>query len=334
MMKTLMMMTSEHIQAAARLLLDGELVVFPTETVYGLGADASNAEAIARLYALKGRPSAHPVIVHGPDASLLDSWGADVPQIAWQLAERFWPGPLTLVVPRAAHVGDWVTGGQDTVALRVPAHPTAQALLQAFTALKGELPAGLAAPSANRFGQLSATTPEAVRTQFGEETPCLLTGARPQVGIESTIVHCLPDNRVRVLRPGMITAEALQAAGAQLAETSEAAQARVSGGLPAHYAPRTPMQMISVTDAMAPDSAIALLSREGMGLPETGWKAQTILPNDAAGYAQGLYEALRQLDAAQARVIYVVEPPDEPAWAGIQDRLQRAAAASAKIEAR
>ena len=307
------------VEDAVAALRRGEVIGLPTETVYGLAADASNAVAVARVFALKGRPADHPLIVHLGDVALLEAWAREVPAAARTLAARFWPGPLTLVLPRAAPVLDAVTGGQDTVALRMPAHPLARAVLQAFGG-------GLAAPSANRFGRISPTRPEHVRAEFGEAVPCILDGGPCAVGIESTIVD-LSGAVPRILRPGAITRAMLEAAlGASVAEGAASSSPRVSGALPAHYAPATPLELLdgaALRARLREPGVLALTHGIGIGIA-----AGLRLPADAAGYAQGLYAALRELDSRGARRLLVEVPPDDPAWAGVRDRLQRAAAGS------
>ena len=307
------------VEDAVAALRRGEVIGLPTETVYGLAADASDPVAVARVFALKRRPADHPLIVHLGDAALLDVWSRDVPAVARTLAARFWPGPLTLVLPRAERVLDAVTGGQDTVALRMPAHPLARAVLQAFGA-------GLAAPSANRFGRISPTRPEHVRAEFGAAVPCVLDGGPCSIGIESTIVD-LSGSMPRILRPGAITRAMLEAAlGAAVAEGAASASPRVSGALPAHYAPATLLELVATAALRARLHETGVLAlTHGI---DTGAGAGLRLPADAAGYAQGLYAALRELDARGARRLLVEAPPEDPAWAGVRDRLQRAAAGS------
>ncbi len=310
------------VEDAVAALRRGEVIGLPTETVYGLAADASDPAAVARVFALKGRPADHPLIVHLGDVALLDVWARDVPAVARTLAARFWPGPLTLVLPRAARVLDAVTGGQDTVALRMPAHPLAQAVLQAFGG-------GLAAPSANRFGHISPTRPEHVSAEFGAAVTCVLDGGPCAVGIESVIVD-LSGAVPRILRPGAITRAMLEAAlGASVAEGAADGSPRVSGALPAHYAPRTPLELLdgAALRARLHDPGVLLLTH---GI-EISAAFGLRLPADAAGYAQGLYAALRELDTRGARRLLVERVPDDPAWAGVRDRLQRAAAGSGQV---
>ena len=229
-------MTGEEIEKAAEILRKGGLVAFPTETVYGLGADASNPAALRKVFAAKGRPADHPVIVHVARTSDLKHWAAEVPRSAWLLAEKFWPGPLTLVLKRAARVSDLITGGQDSVGLRVPSHPIAQQLLKAFGG-------GIAAPSANRFGRLSPTTAQHVREELGNAVDLVLDGGSCDVGIESTIVDLTRESPA-VLRPGRISAQ--QIADVLLAQFAEpgADRPRVSGSLESHYAPGLPLKIV------------------------------------------------------------------------------------------
>lgn len=303
------------VDEAVAALRRGEAIGLPTETVYGLAADARNPAAVARVFALKKRPADHPLIVHLADAAQLGDWARTVPAQAQALAACFWPGPLTLVLPRAAHVADAITGGQDTVALRVPSHPLAHALLQAFGG-------GVVAPSANRFGRISPTLPEHVRAEFGDAVPCVLDGGACTVGIESTILD-LAGATPRILRPGAITRAMLEAAlGTPVASQAAPDSPRVSGSLPAHYAPRTPLQLVDpvVLRTTVPD---ALCLARSVDVPvERGLR----LPADAEGYARGLYAALRDLDARGARLIRVERPPATPEWVGVHDRLNRAAA--------
>jgi L-threonylcarbamoyladenylate synthase len=305
------------VEDAVAALRRGDVIGLPTETVYGLAADASDPAAVARVFALKGRPADHPLIVHLGDVALLDVWAREVPAAARTLAARFWPGPLTLVLPRAALVLDAVTGGQDTVALRMPAHPLARAVLQAFGG-------GLAAPSANRFGRISPTRPEHVRAEFADAVACILDGGPCTIGIESTIVD-LSGTVPRILRPGAITRAMLEAAlGAPVAAGLAGSSPRVSGALPAHYAPATPLELLggAALRARLHEPGVLALTH-GIGISAA---AGLRLPADATGYAQGLYAALRELDSRGARRLLVEAPPDDPAWAGVRDRLQRAAA--------
>lgn len=306
------------IARAADLLKRGGLVAFPTETVYGLGADASNPEAMARLYAVKGRPPDHPVIVHFADAARAFAWARAVPDAARTLAARFWPGPLTLIVKRATQVGDFVTGGQDTVGLRVPAHALARDLLEAFNG-------GLAAPSANRFGRVSPTTAAHVREDLGSDVDLILDGGPCGVGIESSIVD-LSRGKPALLRPGGISAVALEAALGEALGAPDAEAPRVSGSLPAHYAPRTPARLVT---SEALQAEIARLGNSAAVLalspPDERVDFWLRLPMEPQAYAQKLYAALRELDAAGCAMLLIESPPATPEWRAVLDRLRRAA---------
>jgi L-threonylcarbamoyladenylate synthase len=320
------MVTGRDIEQAVAVLKAGGLVAFPTETVYGLGADAGNPAAVRKIFEVKGRPSTHPVIVHVADAAQLANWAREIPQSAHRLVRRFWPGPLTLVLKRAPGVSDVVTGGQDTVALRVPSHPVAQQLLARFGG-------GIAAPSANRHGRVSATTAGHVRREFAAAVECVLDGGDADVGIESTIID-LSGEAPALLRPGWITAGAIEKALGRALAAAPADAPRAPGTLAAHYAPQTPLLL------MEGDLAIELaasLGRQGKRVAVLALSAQRPLtqgpewiaaPRDAAGYAHALYASLRRLDEAGCDVIIVERPPQSPEWAAINDRLARAAAGS------
>lgn len=308
------------------MLRAGGLVAFPTETVYGLGADASNPEAVRKIFEVKGRPATHPVIVHVADAVQAATWAREIPEAARRLAQRFWPGPLTIILKRAAAAGDLVTGGQDTVALRAPSHPVAQQLLARFGG-------GIAAPSANRHGRVSATTAEHVRREFGAAVDCVLDGGEARIGIESTIVD-LSGGQAVLLRPGWITGGQIEAAlGTPLAARDTDAP-RAPGTLAAHYAPQTPLVLAEGDLALelavslkrqGKRAAVLALSTRQPPLEGLVWVAA---PPDADGYAHALYASLRRLDEAGCDVIIVERPPQSPEWAAINDRLARAAAGS------
>jgi L-threonylcarbamoyladenylate synthase len=324
------MTAQRDIDHAAGVLRAGGLVAFPTETVYGLGADASNAAAVRRIFEVKGRPASHPVIVHLADGVQLANWAREIPEAARKLALEYWPGPLTLILKRARGVSDEVTGGQDTIALRVPAHPVAQQLLARFGG-------GIAAPSANRHGRVSATTADHVRREFGAAVECVLDGGAARIGIESTIVD-LTSGQAALLRPGWITAEEIERALASPLRAPGADAPRAPGTLAAHYAPQTPLTLVEVglTLELAASLArqgkhVAVLARvaERPLLEGLEWVAA---PRDAAGYAHALYASLRRLDEAGCDAIIVEKPPQEAAWAAINDRLARAAAGSGAPE--
>ena len=317
------------IAKAVALLKAGELVAFPTETVYGLGADARNSAAVEKIFSAKGRPADHPVIVHLPDVSHMERWAINIPPIAYRIAAAFWPGPVTLILQRHPNVSAIVSGGQTSIGLRVPNHPVALALLHGFND-------GIAAPSANRFGRISPTTAQHVRDELGDAVQLILDGGACEVGIESTIVD-LTGERPQILRPGMISAEAIAAV---LGENVDAVSAvdkkspRVSGSLEAHYAPRTPLQLCSATAiaeqmrlAKTNGERIAVLAINGESpqLDNVLW--QTAAP-DAGTFAHDLYANLRQLDASNCARIVVQQVPTDGAWRAIADRLQRAAVGS------
>lgn len=312
------------IQQAVAALRRGELVGLPTETVYGLAADAGNLEAVARIFALKGRPADHPLIVHVAGVEALPRWAREVPAAARALAAAFWPGPLTLILPRQPGVPDAVTGGQETVGLRCPDHPLALALLRAFDG-------GLAAPSANRFGHVSPTSAAHVRAEFGAALPIVLDGGDCAVGIESTIVE-FGAAGPRILRPGQVSRAQLEAVVGPVAEGADAASARASGTLEAHYAPRTPMLLLA-RDALESEwrqqhalgQQVRVLALAGLPAPCEG----AALPARADAYAHGLYAALRQLDASGAHLLLVERPPQGPEWVAVNDRLRRAAVGAA-----
>lgn len=314
------------IQRAVALLRQGELVALPTETVYGLGADALNPQAVAKIFAAKGRPSDHPLIVHLPDAEQLTLWARDIPREAIALARAFWPGPLTLILKKEEGVPDIVTGGQDTVGLRVPNHPVALELLRAFGS-------GVAAPSANRFGRISPTTAEHVRQELGDRVPLILDGGPCQVGLESTILDLSRDVPV-ILRPGAIgvddIARVIGRRPRLRGEVEEATAApRVSGALAAHYAPRTPLELVMSADLsgrLRAGDVVLARAAQPADLPTGVLWVQA--PADVAGYAHDLYARLRALDEAGCARILVEAPPVSPEWAAVADRLGRAAVGS------
>ena len=308
---------SARLDAAVAALRRGEAIGLPTETVYGLAADADNPAAVARIFTLKGRPADHPLIVHLGPGAVLDDWARDVPPAARALAAAFWPGPLTLILPRQPRVPDAVTGGQDTVGLRMPAHPVAQAVLRAFGG-------GLAAPSANRFGHVSPTRAAHVRAEFGDAVPVVLDGGDSAVGIESTIVDCT-GARPRILRPGMLTRAMLEAVVGPVDAGATQASPRASGTLEQHYAPRTPLRLAMREACAAAGADTRVLALQALPHGVQG----LALPAEPSAYAHGLYAALRALDGEQAALLLVEQPPATPDWDGVQDRLRRAAAGRA-----
>jgi L-threonylcarbamoyladenylate synthase len=300
----------------------GELVAFPTETVYGLGADASNPDAVRRIFAAKGRPADHPVIVHLHDASQLAQWARSVPGPARRLARAFWPGPLTLILPRASRVADVVTGGQDSVGLRVPSHPVARELLAAFGG-------GIAAPSANRFGRISPTTAQHVADDLGGAVSMIIDGGACAIGIESTIV-AFSGEEPTLLRPGAIGILELTHVLGRTPRGPDAESPRASGTLASHYAPRTPANLVApailhaeIAQLDARDEAVAVLART-IAPPDGFGGAWFRAPLGAAAYAHDLYVALRELDATNADVILIESVPDDNAWLAVRDRLLRA----------
>jgi L-threonylcarbamoyladenylate synthase len=308
---------SREVRRAAEILGRGGLVAFPTETVYGLGADASSAEAVARLFRVKCRPADHPVIVHFASPDEAFSWSRDTPATARLLAAKFWPGPLTLVLKRSQKAQDFVTGGQDTVGLRLPSHPVARELLELFGR-------GVAAPSANRFGRVSPTTAAHVRADLGSDVDLVLEGGPTEVGIESTIVD-LSGAAPVLLRPGRISKQELETAlGFPVSERS-AASPRHSGGLERHYAPRTPARLVPAYDL---DKEIARLKEKvavlAFSRPDERVDYWLRMPRDPHAYAQKLYAALRELDTAGCNEILIEAPPEAPEWSAVGDRLNRA----------
>ena len=306
---------SSEVRRAAQILRGGGLVAFPTETVYGLGADAASERAIARLYAVKRRPVDHPVIVHFASADEAFRWATDVPQAARQLAKKFWPGPLTLILKRSALARDFVTGGQDTVGLRVPSHPVAQQLLKDFSG-------AIAAPSANRFGKVSPTTAAHVREDLGKDVDLVLEGGPSEVGIESTIVD-LSGAAAVLLRPGHISKEALEGIIGPVGEKA-ATSPRHSGGLERHYAPRTPARMVpahALDKEISKGKSVAVLA---FSRPDERVDFWLRMPREPQAYAQRLYAALRELDSADCEQILVEAPPETAEWEAVRDRLKRA----------
>ena len=299
----------------------GEAIGLPTETVYGLAADAHDPAAVRRIYELKGRPSDHPLIVHVADAVTASRWAGDWPEAAEALADAFWPGPLTLILPRAANVPDEVTGGQDTVGLRVPAHPVAQALLRAFEG-------GVAAPSANRFGRLSPTTAAHVREEFGDAVPIILDGGECEIGLESTIVD-LSGETPRILRPGKISRPEIEDVIGPVAEGKDGDSPRASGTLASHYAPRAGVEVLARAPLVARYHELAKRGHKVAALlrgqPFKDIDGE-VLPTDLAGYGHALYAALRRLDARGFDMLLAELPPHTAAWAAVNDRLKRAAA--------
>ena len=332
----LLPVSDANIGLAVELLRRGEVVAFPTETVYGLGADASNPEAVQKIFAAKGRPSDHPLIVHiAADADPLQ-WAAQWPEAAQRLVSVFWPGPLTLILKRAAHVPDAVTGGQDTVGLRCPGHPDAQRLLSAFGG-------ALAAPSANRFGRISPTSASHVFEELSGRIPLILDGGHCAVGIESTIIDLSRGFPV-LLRPGDVSIEAIAGVLGQMPARPDAQAPRVSGALEQHYAPGKPLQLVhasALQDVLAvvrisQCSPVAVIGWSepflnaaracgfGASLNENG--QLLVMTNDVHRIAHDLYAVLRQADHLPVKSIFCEQPQGLAIWEGVQDRLKRASA--------
>jgi L-threonylcarbamoyladenylate synthase len=303
---------------AAANLLAGNLVVFPTETVYGLGADACNEMAVARIYSVKGRPAEHPLIVHVASMDGLGDWADDVPEYAISLARDFWPGPMTLIMKRSLLAGDFVTGGQETVGVRVPDHPVALGLLEAFARAGGK---GVAAPSANRFGNVSPTTVQAVATELSEylaATDQILDGGPCEVGVQSTIIDCTGD-APRILRPGAITQEMIiQSTGLDRIEHVDNSEIRVSGSLDSHYAPVATVVLDG--SPVAGQGFIAMA-----GLATSDGVVRLAAPKSHDEFARVLYAALRAADEQGLKVVVVAQPVGDGIAIAIRDRLMRAA---------
>ena len=307
--------TADSLAQAAQLLKDGGLVALPTETVYGLGADATNADAVARIYKVKGRPADHPLIVHIHSMHSLGDWADEIPSFAISLARDFWPGPMTLVLKRSILAEDFVTGGQPTVGLRVPDHVVALALLSAFEKIGGK---AIAAPSANRFGHVSPTTAQAVQEELGEfleDRDQILDGGPSTVGVESTIIDCTSD-APRILRPGAITIEMVEESTGLKVSTSKT-DIRVSGSLENHYAPQA-----SVFLNRAPLSGEGFIALADVQTPENVTRLAS--PKNVEEFARVMYSALREADVHQLKSVVVAEPAGDGLALAIRDRLMRA----------
>lgn len=353
--------SADKILAAAQRLAQGRLVAFPTETVYGLGADAENPQAIAKIYAAKQRPLNHPVIVHlSPDVDP-GYWVKNLPAEAQKLIAKFWPGPLTLILPRADHIPDAVSGGQDSIGIRCPSHPVAQTLLHSFAGLKAHGNGGVAAPSANKFGQVSPTLASHVQQEFNEfddQELMIIDGGQADVGIESTILDLSRlDSGIgpTLLRPGGISILDLAEILGDMPLLPDSNAPRVSGSLKAHYAPRTPVILVNQTEldnllkiGEIPENLQNLRSKalfnSQESLTELGLRLAVVTiganqTTNVAGidivaasdtayqYAHDIYALLRRLDLAAYDFILLQQPESDPAWQGVSDRISRAAAA-------
>ncbi len=319
----------EEIGAAARVLADGRLVAFPTETVYGLGADATNPDAVAGIFAAKGRPADHPLIVHVGRRDQLDRFGVDVAPEASKLADAFWPGPLTIIVGRGPEIAPETTGGRDSVGLRMPDHPVALALLEAFAAIGS---GAVAAPSANRFGEVSPTTAAHVAADLGSAVDVILDGGPCRVGVESTIVEMTGPQPV-LLRPGGISLVELEAVLGRRVLDGRAGSSRAPGMLDSHYAPDAEVVLLDgekpVAVVLGPDDGLISAGARPAGAPPVDGRRHWSLPGDATGYASGLYATLRAADAAGVKRLYVVAPAHGELLAAVMDRLSKAAATRA-----
>lgn len=307
---------SNIVEKAIQLLKAGKVIAVPTETVYGLAGDACNEQAIRQIFALKNRPADHPVIVHIAGAEQLADWARQIPDTAFQLAKKFWPGPLSFVLKKADHVSSLVTGGQDTIALRSPNHPLTHEILKGFGG-------GIAAPSANRFGQLSPTCAEHVAKSF-PELPLIVDGGPCQVGIESTILD-LSSNAPRILRPGMISKEQIERVIGSSVEQAEKTSPRASGSRPSHYAPNTKTTLLKTKELenfiLRATQRIILLSFD----MHDEWPCKTfVMPKDPAAYAHIIYQTLHDADQKNFELIVIETPPTTPEWSAILDRLTRA----------
>ena len=302
---------------AAANLLAGDLVAFPTETVYGLGADACNAAAVTRIYSVKGRPADHPLIVHVASMDALGDWASDVPEYAISLARDFWPGPMTLIMKRSALAADFVTGGQDTVGIRVPAHPVALGLLEAFARAGGK---GVAAPSANRFGNVSPTTAQAVADELSDylsDCDQILDGGACDVGVESTIIDCT-GVAPKILRPGAITQEMIEHSTGLDVFDADGVAIRVSGSLESHY---SPLAKVVLDQSPVPGQGFIVMS----DVPTPDGVVRLAVPTTHEEFARVLYSSLRAADEQGLATVVVQQPQGDGIAIAIRDRLKRAA---------
>ncbi len=322
-------LVNQQITSAAMSLRKGDVVAFPTETVYGLGADISQPLAIQKIFDIKGRPSNHPLIVHFGNSADLGYWAKDVPAAAWLLARYFWPGPLTLILPKSSHIPTSVTGGQETVGLRIPRHPVALKLLKEL----GDRQA-LAAPSANKFGCVSPTTADHVKNAFHGTLEVILDGGPCEIGLESTIVSCV-SNEIMILRPGGVPVSAIENVLKQKVSIKSQSKIRTPGSLASHYATRTPLEIYSdsksvlsrLSELMYKGIRTAIVSREPYltsVLSPSDNLHFILMPNDPVAFGKRLYATLRKLDDANFEQILIEAPPDNLEWLAVADRLTRA----------
>lgn len=321
--------TNKQIMQAVMSLHSGNVVVFPTETVYGLGADISHPQAIQKIFDIKGRPSSHPLIVHFANLSELEFWAENIPATAWILAQHFWPGPLTLILPKSSHIPLSVTGGQETVGLRIPRHPIALRLLEQLGSRKA-----LAAPSANRFGFVSPTIVDHVKNAFNDKIEMILDGGPCEVGLESTIVSCI-DKDVTILRPGGISVLSIENLLQQKVSVKPQNKIHTPGSLSSHYATVTPLEICQGNESLFSRSfdllqqgihtAVIIRSTHLIPMLNSDDKFHYILmPNDPVAFGKNLYATLRKLDDANFERILVEAPPDDLEWLAVADRLNRA----------
>jgi L-threonylcarbamoyladenylate synthase len=321
-------MKETDIQKAVDLLKAGKLVAIPTETVYGLAADASNEQAVSRIFAVKNRPIGHPLIVHVAGYEQLEDWAMDIPEVAYELAKRFWPGPLTLVLKRAPHVLDIVTGAQNSIALRCPKHPMTHEILERFGG-------GVAAPSANRFGHVSPTCPEHVYDDLGDQVDFIVEGGCCEVGVESTILD-LTSDQPRLLRPGILSHEVISEIMGEPVVMSYHESIptipSVSGSLATHYAPNTQTVLVSserlkhFVEEKSRDKKLGVLARQAVSKRAVNGKSVhwITLPDDPKGFARELYAKLRELDALNCDLIVIESVPEHVSWSAVWDRVKRA----------
>ncbi len=315
----------KNIQTAAELLKAGQVVAMPTETVYGLAADIANESAVKQIFALKGRPENHPLIIHISNIDQLKAYAVHIPEYAFQLAKHFWPGPLTLVLFKSEQVGDWVTGGQDTVGIRMPNHSLALHLIE-------QVGNPLAAPSANLFGKISPTHVKHVQDEFGNAIH-ILDGGACEVGIESTIIDATQQDVCTILRPGMISEQQIKAVlGSKIRVQQPTDMSRkVSGTLKSHYSPKKPTFLFkdeAEFAALKTEFAISIFGIAVTDSSTNSFKQRCLMPNDATAYAHKIYDALRQADNSNCEVIAIERPDDSEDWTAIMDRLERSCAKS------
>ena len=317
------MRSEDPVDIAVEVLREGGLVALPTETVYGLAADAENELAVRRIFAVKGRPATHPLIVHIAGADALSSWAKEIPESAYTLANAFWPGPLTLVLKKTARVPHAVTGGQETVALRAPSHPLAQRVLRAFGG-------GVAAPSANRFGKVSPTRAEHVRKDLGDDVDYVLEGGECSVGVESTIID-LTGAEPALLRPGGLAVEEIERVLGRRVLPRQGGDVRAPGMLASHYAPRAGLELCEPQDLIAKTEVLLKRGQKVAAIAPAGSKLPAgvrlfEVPVDPGGFARALYATLRDVDAAGMDVVVAALPPESGLGRAVRDRLHRAAA--------